>query len=229
MPIQYRPEGEAALVAKLSVLGAQREKAEREAAQAREMQAVAMRVESDQQARQFEAKRQLEDRLMDQQFADAAKKQAFKWELQKLQIRSQDDFALAEKEHQMKVEYDIQKQLRRKSEYDRLIEELNGEKGKKMYTPEQRTRVAQKLWESYADINMPVTKLDDVLGQYLSQMAGKGAGGTQGTTQGGIVPPGASQGPSQGMIRVVSPTGQPGTIPADKWPAAQTAGYKRVG
>lgn len=70
---------------------------------------------------QIDATKQVQDDLHQQAVARMQKD----WEIEKLQLRSQNDFQLAEKEYTLKKEYDIQKSMQKQVEIDNKIKQLD--------------------------------------------------------------------------------------------------------
>ena len=168
MPIENRAP-EATLVGQLAIKAGQAEAAQRAQAQAAESAAVLQRLQAEREAQQLRmqenqevAKREAERRVQDRTFVEDLQQKATEtahvWELQKMQISSQNDFMMKEKERQLTTEYEIQKELAKKAKYDRAIEELYGEKGRKMYSSgAEQDRAAAQLWEDFYGFKGPAS------------------------------------------------------------------------
>jgi hypothetical protein len=157
MPIEYRAPGEATLVGQLAVKAGQAEASQRAAAQAQQMQSQIMQIQASreeqairmQEARavaKVQAAARVREQTFDAQVQQQAIEQSKAWEVQKMALRSQSDFAMAEKENQLKGEYEIQKSLRQRQEFDRKMEDLTKSKA---FSPVQKEEAIQNAWAEY--------------------------------------------------------------------------------
>lgn len=133
MAIKYKPSGTAELMGKLAMAAGEAEAAKQAQARAERERARAQELVAQRDRMQFEAV-----------LGQRAQQMALENELMKMQQRSINDFMLEEKQHEMRVMYDMQKQLRERAEKDAKISKIKAAVGREI-TPEQASQMILEI------------------------------------------------------------------------------------
>jgi len=133
MSITYQPKGYTGLMGRLGKLAGEAQAAQIEADRQEQRQA---------QMRQMQF--QKEATFHREQIEQQALQMAQEWEVEKLRLRSQHDFQLAEEKYDLRAKYEIQQELRRQMEIDAQLDALKKQVGRKI-TPEDYARIEFEL------------------------------------------------------------------------------------
>jgi len=208
-------------IQKLSVLAGKAKASERTAQRNQQLAAQAQQMQYQKEMAQYQAQTKMK-----------ADQMAMDWELQKLQLNSIKDFEREQMRLDALTARELAKEIKEKDEFElvqRQIREAD------YLTPEEKEQAISKATMQrfgYSPSILPKQEDGSILANWMRDNKGGVATEIPGGVGGEKTPPpqGISQqqqtAEAQNKLRVISPTGVVGSIPASEWAEHKKSGYE---